>query len=191
MRHGRTPSDGDPVERRLADAQAALDDAWNVEAANLQAIYRARAQALASRRLQARPQATVALLVLAVGTERYAIELTQVAEVLPLQGCVRVPGARGEIVGAMNVRGEIRLVLDLARLLGVETATPVPSRHVVMLREPEVGWLVDRVEHVARVAADDEAFSGDLSRTVRGRTATGLLLISTSGLRSHPALGSA
>ncbi len=70
------------------------------------------------------------------GRRWYALPLEAVREVvLPRPPFVRVPGASAAVCGAMNLRGRVVAVVDLAALLGLpEEARAAPSpRHVVLL----------------------------------------------------------
>ncbi len=59
-------------------------------------------------------------MVLGIGAERYAVELRDVEEVLPPVRATPVPGAAAVFAGVINVHGEIRPVMDLRRLLGMD-----------------------------------------------------------------------
>ena len=105
----------------------------------MEAVWRARA-----KRLSQRPDATadgqnvLPVIVLRIGKERYGVDLSDVAEVLPPVRATPVPGAPAVFAGVINVHGEIRPVIDLRRLLGIETA---PNRDLA------------RVIYCARIAA--------------------------------------
>ena len=57
-------------------------------------------------------------LLLPVGADRYAVELTAVREVVRGPAVVPLPGAPPAVLGVMNLRGEVVPVLDTAALLG-------------------------------------------------------------------------
>jgi hypothetical protein len=60
----------------------------------------------------------VQALLLPVGADRYALELTAVREVVRAPAVVPLPGAPPAVLGLMNLRGEVVPVLDTAALLG-------------------------------------------------------------------------
>jgi purine-binding chemotaxis protein CheW len=69
-----------------------------------------------------------------VGSSLYGLPLESVREVVvPRPPFVRVPRARSAVRGAMNLRGRVVAVVDLARLLGISNEAPQPLEHVVML----------------------------------------------------------
>jgi hypothetical protein len=127
----RAPIDWALVRTRVRASEAALEEAAADNPVRLEAAYRERAVRLA--KVEARPKAAAAglpALVFRLNKERYAIELKEVAEVLPLAGCTPVPGSPPEFLGVINLRGELRAVLDLGRLLalsGNDAGTPVSS----------------------------------------------------------------
>jgi purine-binding chemotaxis protein CheW len=63
-----------------------------------------------------------------------------------------VPGAAPSVLGVTAVRGEIRPVIDLSRLLGLPSSGSAEGSHVLLLRVDarEVGLRVDAVEGVDR-----------------------------------------
>jgi purine-binding chemotaxis protein CheW len=61
----------------------------------------------------------VQALVLPIGDDRYAVDLTDVREVVPDPALTPLPGAPPAVLGVVNLRGELVPVLDTATLLGV------------------------------------------------------------------------
>jgi purine-binding chemotaxis protein CheW len=68
-------------------------------------------------------ETAMAVLLCAVGSERYGIELRSLEAVRPAAGLVPVPCTPPFVAGVLNLRGEILTVLDLAAALGVSGAT--------------------------------------------------------------------
>jgi purine-binding chemotaxis protein CheW len=150
-------------------------------------VFRRRARQLADRKTTVARVDTVGMLVFAIGAERYAIELSDLAEVVPFAGCTAVPGSPAAVLGVMNVRGEIGPVIDLRRVLGLEAGESGSSGYVLMLRQENrtIGFKVDAVEQVRQVAVTDlvssegraAAFPG--SRCVKALTADTVIVIDT------------
>ncbi len=63
--------------------------------------------------------APVRVLVLPVGADRYAVALADVREVRGPTDVTRVPGASSLVLGVVNLRGRVVVVLDTGRLLGL------------------------------------------------------------------------
>ena len=171
--------DWDGLRTRLA-AAAAADHALGPE--RLEAIYRERADALARPRVEARRTDGLRVLEVEAGGERFGLDVRTVAEVRPLDGVTPVPGGPPELLGVVNVRGDLRSVTDLGRLLGL--AGSDAAGFVVLIRGAEAAVRVDRVEAVRTVelAADAKPESP----FVRGVTADRLRVLDTASLFAHP-----
>lgn len=146
--------DWERARERLRAGEHALAEALAENPARVEAAYRKRAAQLANSQALGEPRTEVApALIFTLQDERYAIELSELAEILPLGRCTPVPGASAEFLGVINVRGELRPVVDLGRIvMGVENAT-APSSTVLMLRAPgrEIGLRVDQVESLQEI----------------------------------------
>ena len=82
-------------------------------------ILRERARRLAERGAgEAARRELVRVMAVHVGDSRYALPLHQILEVRPLRELTPVPGAPAECLGLVNVRNELRAVVDLGLLLG-------------------------------------------------------------------------
>jgi purine-binding chemotaxis protein CheW len=166
----------------------------------MEAVWRERALRLSQRPVSAGPaQNAFPVLVLGIAKERYGIPLPDVAEVLPLVRPTPVPGAPAVFAGVINVHGEIRPVIDLKRLLGMETDEDGPGR-VILLRKDgrELGLRVDGVEHIRWIATGefgagklDAAGNGEAerSRHIQGSTKDLLMLLSTEALFAELLVG--
>lgn len=78
---------------------------------------------------------------------RYAVDMSSVAEVVPVPPLTRVPRATAWLSGVVNWRGRVLPVLDLRPLVGA-TLSPLPtSARLVVLAEDdiEVGVVADMV----------------------------------------------
>jgi purine-binding chemotaxis protein CheW len=146
-------------------------------------VYRRRARQLAERQLERTESATTAVLVFNLGTERYGLPLSELAEVLPYRGSTPVPGTPAALLGVINVRGDIRPVADLRTLLELASAGGDGGAYVVMLRHGGIGLKVDAVDEVRQVdpatllTGRDGAALIPGSRFVRALTADGVILI--------------
>ena len=171
---------------RLRKSEDALRQTLSENPERMKAVFRQRALRLAQSR-GSRDDSTPAsqripALIFRLEQERYAVALNVLAEVLPFQGCTRVPGASRKIAGAINLRGAIRPVIDLALVLsgtsslsgnstlsgnssGASDASPHQtgdSGVLLVLRRPAV-LKVDQVEELREIRSDE------LSLPVRGQ----------------------
>jgi purine-binding chemotaxis protein CheW len=147
----------------------------------LDKVFAARARRLAMPRDDGDHAQGEAILAFRIGAERYGLPLSRLAEVLPLDKWVKVPGMPDSLLGVMNLRGEIRPVLNLHVLLSVGEAAPAEDPLVLFLRGQtlEIGLRIDAIDRVTH--ADQGAQAGDsaalLGRYVTGMTADDVILI--------------
>ena len=147
MRSGRI--DWGETKRKLAKVEQALAAALVFDERRTEDLLRKRAESLATRR-SAFATAADALpaMVFFLGTERYAVELAHLRQVVPLAGLAPLPGAAEGMLGVMNFHGEVGTVWDLARLLELsrEDIAAQQSHVLVMRAAGGVGFRVDYVE---------------------------------------------
>ena len=156
----------------------------------MEAVWRDRAHRLSQRpNLLRTAQDAVPVVVLGIGNERFGIELQDVAEVFPPVLPTPVPGARPVFSGVLNVHGEIRPVIDLRRLLGMETSAAARPTgelaRVILLRKDgrEMGLQIDSVEQVSWIAAGGGlGQSPHVSSHIKRTTPDRLMLLSTESL---------
>jgi chemotaxis signal transduction protein len=159
-------------------------------------VWLARAKRLSQRaRLDRAGQDALPVVVLGIGKERYGIDLPDVAEVFPPLRPTRVPGTAAMFAGVINVHGEIRPVIDLRRLLGIDPVTETVRKaglaRVILLRRNgrEMGLQIDTVEQI-RWVGSEESSSGDqasaaspqVSTYIKGSTKDLLMMLSTEAL---------
>lgn len=156
---------------------------------HMEAVWRERALRLAQRAASTEGRGDAApVIVLAVGNERYGIDLAEVAEVLPLVRATPVPGAAPVFAGVVDVHGEIRPVIDLRRFLGIEAASyGDPARTILLRRQGrEMGLQVDRVEQIRWIDPEEYEAAGngraEWSRHIKAMTKDRLMLLGTDAL---------
>ena len=78
---------------------------------------------------------------------RYAVNMSSVAEVVPVPAMTRVPGGPPWLSGVVNWRGRVLPVLDLRPLVGAALAPMPTSARLLVLSEDdvEVGVIADMV----------------------------------------------
>jgi purine-binding chemotaxis protein CheW len=154
----RTEIDWTAVQDRLRASELALEQALTPNPQRIEQVYRQRAVRLASVELSRKPPSFgLSALVFRLGQERYAIGLHELAEVLPFRRCVPVPGASRQFLGVINLRGELRSVLNLGILLTPSEGGNGEAGFVLMLRRPgkEIGLKVDRIEELREIQQEE------------------------------------
>jgi purine-binding chemotaxis protein CheW len=190
MKSPRSAIDWFAVKERLTQSRSALERASISSRPDMESTFARRASALAARR-RSDHDATDAILVFRLGSERYGIALRDLSEVLPLKACAKVPGAPAELVGVISVRGEIRSLLHLGRLLGLG-GEYAGAGYVVLVRgrRREVALNVEHVERIAMIALDklvqfDPASTSSPTPCVLGLTDDGVAVLDASALLQH------
>ena len=134
------------------------DEALRAGPQRIQIAYQQRAVRLA--KTQSSPTAVspgLPVIIFRLARERYAIELKYLAEVLPFTRCTPVPGAPPQFLGVINLRGELRGVLDLSQLLALPESESTKSGFILMLRRSGlgVGLKVDSIEDLYEIRPEE------------------------------------
>jgi purine-binding chemotaxis protein CheW len=195
----KIPIDWGKVKSRLRESQQALENALTASPERLAAVYRERAAELARRlSVDASPAPALVVLVFLRGTDRYALNLVDLATILPFANCTPVPGGPPQLLGVTNIEGEIRSVVDLAQLLQLppqaadnsqnlgRQENPIGYILVVRKGESQVGLRVDGLDQIRRIPpADLSLFDGETGpaiRFLRGWTPDRLKVLSTDAI---------
>lgn len=131
--------------RRLDAAEAALRSD-TVSEAERSRILQERARALSVSRA-ATVEDTLPVLGFRVAGDRYAFEVKAVDEILPITGLSPLPGVPRSVLGVLQARTQVVLVVDLRVLLGVQGGMSDLTQVVVILTpEGPLGIAVEVVE---------------------------------------------
>ncbi|HTF99618.1 MAG TPA: chemotaxis protein CheW [Nitrospirota bacterium] len=100
--------------------------------------------------------AEIEILAFRLGSEDYAVMVSDVREVLRTRELTRVPNAPAHILGVASLRGTMLPVIDLCRRLGLTPGVRDEKTRVVVVNpdDEDVGLLVDRVLGVIRIPED-------------------------------------
>jgi purine-binding chemotaxis protein CheW len=144
------------------------------------------------------------LVVLALGAERYGLDIQYVQEIQPLAGLTSVPGLPPIWAGLINLRGHLYPVLDLRPYLSLPpSGPPAPHRKIVLVAaagstagQPlTVAVLADEVLDLRRLPLSEigPPLAGAVNRErqahyVRGVTADWLTVLDLPALLADPAL---
>jgi purine-binding chemotaxis protein CheW len=177
----RTIIQWEQVHARLRARESALQEALFATPQRIEAAYRERAIRLANLMTQRTPvSAGTPAVIFWLNEERYAIDLKEVAEVLPCTDCTPVPGTPAQFLGVMNVHGELRSVLDLRVVLGVPRRDSAGSGFVLILRHQRqgIGLKVDGVEELREIRLAEMTRAGQ-GKFVKGIISGTLLFLDT------------
>ena len=183
------------VRARLAALAAGADTPGLLSPARAAAVMEERARRLAPA---VEPDLAGSLRDVARFTlagERYGLEARYLREVVRPGDVTRIPGTPERLLGVTNLRGALLPVFDLRRLLDLPPADPTPQARVLVLgtEQAEVGVLVDTVEDMTRLRADDlhdvpAALSAAGAECLAGVTADALVMLDGERLLAHPRL---
>ncbi len=169
------------VRKRLRESEIALQEALSGSPARTARVLRQRAAQLARASSKPLSQGVPALLFrLAHG--RYAIRLTELSEVLPFRNCTAVPASVPRVLGVVNLRGQLRPVIDLSLVLEQDRAND--SGFVLMLRR-EIGLKVDAIEDIGEVHLEELEGPVAPGSFLQGFKSGTLLLIDTEAFVSR------
>jgi purine-binding chemotaxis protein CheW len=91
-----------------------------------------------------------------IGNLRFFIEMESVRELAPLVSITNIPGADYNILGVLNLRGEIVVVIDLREKFKIsEVKKTILSRIVIVNVEGElIGIFVDEASNIVEVTKE-------------------------------------
>jgi purine-binding chemotaxis protein CheW len=151
----------DNVKHKLALSRVAVEQA---DAGRIESAYDRRAAQLASRQIKAEPAgAALPVQVFWLGEQRYGVELSALTGVVAFEKCTPVPEAPPEFLGVINLRGDVRAVADLSRLLGLGSSSAEATGYVLLLgtRGHEIGFRVDRLDEKRLIRREELTDTGD------------------------------
>lgn len=149
------------VRRRLQASEDSLRESLSESPERIKTVLRRRAVQLAKSHVSTQSVSRgIQVLIFRIAEERYAIALKELAEVISFHGCIQVPGAATEFLGVFSVRGELRPVIDLARVL---SGTPSTDSGALLILRRQVALKVDEAEELRELRTEE------LSCPVQGR----------------------
>ena len=121
------------------------------------------------------PSAQLEVLSFVIAGEHYAVDIEHIVEIVTPRPITRVPNADGSIVGIISLRGTIVTLLDVRARLRHSRAEETPDTRIIVvdLRGEPVGFEVDRVLRVVKLAAGEVephpvVHASELDESIRG-----------------------
>jgi purine-binding chemotaxis protein CheW len=157
----RVQIDWEAVRNRVTAAYTpSAQDAVSREA-DRKRILRQRSRELARDTHGTSAEESLSVVEFDLAGERYGVELTQVREVCLLKELTPVPCTPSFIVGIINLRGEIRTVIDLKKFFELPSKGITELNKIIMLHAGgrELGILADFILGVRSVPISTLQFS--------------------------------
>lgn len=181
------------LHRRLDAVSAIVEGQLTADAQRTASALKERARALAQPLESASPVDSFEAIEFVLAYERYAIESAFVNEIYPVRTLTALPCVPAFVMGIINVRGEVRSVIDLRTLF------ELPSRGITDLDKALIleadgmilGVLADSIVGVCRLDPIDikpppHTFTGLRNRYLKGVTAERLAVLDARALLSDP-----
>jgi purine-binding chemotaxis protein CheW len=184
------------IHRRLAQAQAALEEESRPTPETRNAILRARAQKLAQPPGdKGAAEAALNVVVFQLGHECYGVEACYVREVYPLKEVTPLPCISPFILGLINVRGQILSVVDLKQFLELPAKEGTDPNKVILLHQEAMtlGILVDALIGVRQIFPSQlqpapPTLTASRQKLLKGVTGEPMILLDAEKLLTHPEL---
>lgn len=95
----------------------------------------------------------VQLVVFELDREKYAVEITDVREVIKMPDITPIPNAQEFIPGILNLRGKIIVAIDLEKRFHLAREYPAVPKHVMVTEvdQNDFGIIVDEVSEIVQV----------------------------------------
>ena len=91
-----------------------------------------------------------------IAGEDYCLSVDDIQEILTYEPPTPVPGAQHEVVGILNVRGEIVTVISGRQLLDIAEREPTESSRIITMQSNDIyyGLIVDAVNEMIEIDLD-------------------------------------
>ena len=121
----------------------------------------------------------VQLIVFHLEDEEFGVPISEVREIIATGPVTPIPNSPKFIVGVINVRGEVPVVINLKERFGLQTKREIESKHIVLTEQDKslFGLLVDEVTEVLRVEENTITKAPDLVTRIHEDYIKGLLTI--------------
>lgn len=122
------------------------------------------------------PDTVTELATFQMGEALCGMDIRYIQEIILLSQYTRVPQAPAEVLGILNLRGQIVTIVDLARRIGLGESVPTDQTRVIIVNTAggKVGLLVHRISDVVQVDLQDAEPAPANLRGIQGRYFNGV-----------------
>ena len=130
-------------------------------------------------------QLTRKFLEITLGSDLYALELSQVKEVIPMTKVTPVAGAPSHVVGVVNLRGTVVTLIDVRKKFGIKANEDTFENGIVIFSFDGklIGMVIDSIRNVVNISTsiispvpDTDKSSNYLNGIIRRETGLSLWL---------------
>ncbi len=120
-----------------------------------------------TKQVVSREDNKIKLLVFTLDDEEYAVNISELQEIIPMLEITHVPNAPDFIKGILNLRGSIVVVLDLEKRFHLERKKKVKQSHIIVteINNNRFGITVDSVKEILKVSPKEIQKTPDLIAT--------------------------
>ncbi len=96
------------------------------------------------------------LVVFKIGSEEFGVDINDVREIIRMGDVTTIPGSEDYILGVINLRGKIIVVIDLAKKAGLAVKKKNKNTRVLIteIEGNTIGMVVDSCNEVLRITGD-------------------------------------
>ena len=151
-------TDWPEIRRRMDAVRASIEQGFELSPEKERQVLKTRAQALAQEiETDAKASDLLEVVEFELASERYAFPLADVREVSLLRELTPVPCTPPFVIGIINLRGEIRTVIDLKKFFDLPSAGITEFNKIILIKRDElqVGILADAILGVLQIPVGD------------------------------------
>ena len=151
-------TDWPEIRRRMEAVRASIEQGFELSPEKERQVLKTRAQALAQEiETDAEASDLLEVVEFELASERYAFPLADVREVSLLRELTPVPCTPQFVIGIINLRGEIRTVIDLKKFFDLPSAGITEFNKIILIKRDElqVGILADAILGVLQIPVGD------------------------------------
>lgn len=167
--------------------------------ATARTVFQQRAKRLRQRLDQHQQEETASLAIIRLHNEMLGIDLRHIAGFAKVVKVTPIPCCPPHIVGSMNLRGDVLVLVDLRQVLNLSTTGPEQTMGkavVIPLGQQEVGVLVHDVVDVIHIRPTEIAASPVAASSLRGEHLQGAMpydkkmlgILNVQAILANPAL---
>jgi purine-binding chemotaxis protein CheW len=152
------PVDWKKVKSRMNSTSARMDEERNLSAAEKLRILRARTKDLAAiTRVDEQIEDGLEVILFRLADETYGIERNCITEVYPLTDVTPLPCTPAYVVGLINVRGEIKTLIDIRKFFNLPEKGLSEHSRVILVETHamEAGILADDILGISSLSRKD------------------------------------